>query len=268
MSQPPPPRDLLEAIGAVAVEAGRATLRFYEGRCDVVTKADGSPVTQADLAAEAIILPALARLAPNVPVVSEESAAAAPATGARFFLVDPLDGTKEFISRNGEFTVNIALIEDGAPTLGAVYAPALGRLWLGGAELGAWAVAADGARAALATRPAPAAVIAVGSRSHGGVETAAWLERLSVERFAAAGSSLKFCLVAAGEADVYPRLGRTMEWDTAAGHAVLRGAGGLVTQLDGRPLLYGKRAQSDDIDFANPPFVAWGDERLARKVTG
>jgi sulfate adenylyltransferase subunit 2/3'(2'), 5'-bisphosphate nucleotidase len=258
---------LLDALGALAVCAGEATLRFYEGDSGVETKADGSPVTKADLASEAVILPGLARLAPGVPVVSEESADSAPATGDLFFLVDPLDGTKEFISRNGEFTVNIALIENGAPVLGVVQAPALGRLWIGAAGLGAWEIGADGARRALKTRPAPAALTAIGSRSHGGAETARWLERLNVENFVAAGSSLKFCLIAAGEADVYPRHGRTMEWDTAAGDAVLRAAGGIVTRFDGTALDYGKRDQAHDSDFANPHFVAFGDAALARKAT-
>lgn len=258
---------LLDALGALAVCAGEAALRFYEGDSGVETKADGSPVTKADFASEAVILPGLARLAPGVPVVSEESADSAPATGDVFFLVDPLDGTKEFISRNGEFTVNIALIENGAPVLGVVQAPALGRLWIGAAGLGAWEIGADGARRALNTRPAPAALTAIGSRSHGGAESARWLERLNVENFVAAGSSLKFCLIAAGEADVYPRHGRTMEWDTAAGDAVLRAAGGIVTRFDGTALDYGKRDQSDDSDFANPHFVAFGDAALARKAT-
>lgn len=267
MSPNPSPPDLLQALGVVAAEAGRATLRFYGGDCAVSTKSDGSPVTQADLAAEAVILPALARLVPDATIVSEESAGAAPVLADRFFLVDPLDGTKEFLSRNGEFTVNIALIDKGAPSLGAVFAPALDRLWLGAVGLGAWFVAADGARTALTARPAPPALVALASRSHDDAQTNAWLRRLNVARRAAAGSSMKFCLIAAGEADVYPRLGRTMEWDTAAGDAVLRAAGGRVTQLDGRPLVYGKQAPGGE-DFVNPGFVAWGDPALARATLG
>lgn len=261
---------LLDGLIPLAREAGRATLAFYGAETGVSAKADGSPVTKADLASETTILPGLARLAPDIPVVSEEAASEGrtPATADRFFLVDPLDGTKEFISGNGEFTVNIALIENGAPTLGVVLAPALDRLWIGAAGLGAFRVAADGTRRAIATRPAPEKLVAVGSRSHGGAETAAWLERFAIERFVSAGSSLKLCLVAEGEADLYPRLGRTMEWDIAAGDAVLRAAGGRLTRLDGGPFLYGKRNQADDADFANPHFVAWGDPKLAASAAG
>jgi 3'(2'),5'-bisphosphate nucleotidase len=256
---------LLTALGDLSRQAGRATMAFHDADQGVAIKADGSPVTKADLAAEAIILDGLARLAPGVAVVSEEGEHVPPPAGARFFLVDPLDGTKEFIARSGEFTVNIALIEDGAPVLGVVHAPALGRLWLGARGLGAIEVEADGARRPLHVRAAPARIVAIGSRSHGGARTAAWLERFAVERFVSAGSSLKFCLVAAGEADVYPRLGRTMEWDTAAGDAILRAAGGFVTGLDGAPLVYGKHGRPDDADFANPDFVAWGDAALLRR---
>lgn len=259
---------LLDAVAALAVAAGAAILPFYEGACAVETKEDGSPVTQADLAAEAVILPGLARLAQGAPTVSEEQAAQAPATGRRFFLVDPLDGTREFLARNGEFTVNIALVEDGAPVLGVVHAPALGLTWLGARGLGAFAREAKGDGRRLSTRPAPAQVTAIASRSHGGAQTGEWLRRLDVARFVAAGSSLKFCRVAAGEADVYPRLGRTMEWDTAAGDAILRAAGGIVVGLDGRPLAYGKRGRADEADFANPAFVAFGDPALARRACG
>jgi 3'(2'),5'-bisphosphate nucleotidase len=270
MSSPPPDpaafrARLLDGAIPLARAAGRAALAFYGAQTGARAKADGSPVTQADLASEAEILPGLARLAPDIPVVSEEAASEGriPATAGRFFLVDPLDGTREFLARNGEFTVNIALIEDGAPTLGVVLAPALDRLWIGAAGLGAFRVGADGARVAIATRPAPDKLVAVGSRSHGGEETTRWLERFAIERFVCAGSSLKLCLVAEGEADIYPRLGRTMEWDIAAGDAVLRAAGGRVTRIDGAPFLYGKRGRAGDDDFANPHFVAWGDPRLA-----
>lgn len=259
---------LLDGLAAIMVEAGRAVMAVYaEGATQVERKADGSPVTRADLAAEAVLLEGLPRLAPGVPVVSEESAIPAEA-GERFFLVDPLDGTKEFLARNGEFTVNVALVEAGAPLLGVVFAPALGDLYAGGSGLGAWRARPfdGGARRAIATRPAPARLAAVGSRSHGGAETTRWLERFEIERFVSAGSSLKLCLVAQGEADLYPRLGRTMEWDVAAGDAVLRAAGGMTTRLDGAPLVYGKRGQAEDVDFANPHFVAWGDPRLAARL--
>ncbi|MBW8881654.1 MAG: 3'(2'),5'-bisphosphate nucleotidase CysQ [Asticcacaulis sp.] len=248
--------------------AGAEILRIYATDFAVAAKSDASPVTEADQAAEAIILKGLAELAPDIPIVAEEEAAAGrvPATARKFFLVDPLDGTKEFISRNGEFTVNIALIEDGVPVRGAVYAPALGRIYWGAKGEGAFmAEVTDGEigpAQSLTVRNAPAAITAIGSRSHGGAETEAYLKAFNVAEFKPAGSSLKFCLVAAGEADLYPRMGRTMEWDTAAGDAVLRAAGGRVETLAGRPFTYGKRNQEGDSDFANPYFVAFGDPRL------
>lgn len=246
---------LREALLPVARAAGQAILGIYATDFEVRGKADASPVTEADERAEAVILPELARLTPDIPVVSEEAAAAGriPRVGERFWLVDPLDGTKEFISRNGEFTVNIALIEQGRPVLGVVLAPAIDRLFAGADGVGAF-VEEQGQRRAIACRRVPAeGLTVVASRSHG---DAAALEKFLAGRKVAsqtnAGSSLKLCLVAAGEADVYPRLGRTMEWDIAAGDAVLRAAGGLVTTLDGRPLNYGKPG------FDNPHFAAWG----------
>ncbi len=251
----------------IMLKAGAEVLRVYATDFAVAAKGDASPVTEADQAAEAIILRGLAELAPEIPVVAEEEAAAGriPAAAKRFFLVDPLDGTKEFISRNGEFTVNIALIEDGAPVLGAVYAPALGQIYWGGPDGAFMANITDGALGTavpIHVRTAPAAITAVGSRSHGGAETEAFLKAFMVAEFKPAGSSLKLCLLASGDADIYPRMGRTMEWDIAAGDAVLRAAGGRVETLDGQPLLYGKRDQSNDADFANPYFVAFGDPNL------
>lgn len=252
-------------LNPIALEAGAEIMRLYDQGFAVETKSDASPVTEADRAAEAIILKGLAALTPDIPVVAEEEAAAGrlPDIGPSFFLVDPLDGTKEFISRNGEFTVNIALIENGIPIAGVVYAPALGRLFWGAQETGAFtADVSDGqvqhARP-IRVRAAPQdGLRAIGSRSHGASETQDWLKAYNVRDFVSAGSSLKFCLLAAGEADIYPRLGRTMEWDTAAGHAVLNAAGGRMTRLDGSPFLYGKRNQADEADFANPHFVAFG----------
>lgn len=261
----------LEPLVAAALAAGRAIMDVYAGPIAAEEKADGSPVTEADGRAETIILAALAACAPVVPVCAEEavSAGTVPARARRFFLVDPLDGTREFIGRNGEFTVNIALVEDRVPVAGIVYAPALGLLFAGGPD-GAWraevAGGRIGARTPIAVRKAPERLVAIGSRSHGSPETAEWLARFPVERFVSKGSSLKFCLLAAGEADIYPRFGRTMEWDTAAGDAVLRAAGGGVATLDGRPLLYDKRDQAADADFANPFFVAYGDPALARNI--
>ncbi len=248
-------------LNPIMLAAGAEILRIYATDFAVAGKADQSPVTEADGAAERIILEGLAHIAPGIPVVAEEEASAGriPETESRFFLVDPLDGTKEFISRNGEFTVNIALIENGEPIRGAVYAPALGRLYWGARGEGAYVAevvnGVMGPSRPIRTRPAPAeGLTAVGSRSHGGDETTEYLKAFHVNTFRAAGSSLKFCLVAEGDADIYPRMGRTMQWDTAAGDAVLRAAGGRVETLDGEPLPYGKNGS----DFANPHFVAFG----------
>ncbi|HWC64341.1 MAG TPA: 3'(2'),5'-bisphosphate nucleotidase CysQ, partial [Rhizomicrobium sp.] len=212
-------------------------------------KSDRSPVTDADEEAEGLILAMLASHFPGVPVVAEEEAAAGrvAAVSERFFLVDPLDGTKEFLSGNGEFTVNIAEIEHGVPVAGAVYAPARARLFFGGAGM-----AFENGNAIAARLPARDGLVAVGSRSHGDAATDAFLKRWPVKSMLGIGSSLKFCLVAAGEADIYARGGPTMEWDTAAGHAVLLAAGGRVENWSGAPLLYGKPG------FKNPAFVAFG----------
>jgi len=251
--------DLLD----LSIAAGAEIMTVYASEFDVEIKPDASPVTQADTRAEAIILAGLAKIAPDIPVVAEESVAAGrvPPPSDRFFLVDPLDGSKEFISKNGEFTVNIALIEEGEPVLGVVYAPALGRIWWGGKAVPAQSAQVEQGKIADST---PIAVVAcgpqgfrvVGSRSHGTPELDAYLEKIAVCDFVAAGSSLKFCLLAEGRADLYPRFGRTMEWDTAAGDAILRAAGGTVVTLDGAVLRYGKRDQPSDSDFANPFFIA------------
>jgi 3'(2'), 5'-bisphosphate nucleotidase len=246
---------------ATAIRAGEAILDIARGDLGTTLKADASPVTLADQAAEAIILADLARLLPDVPVVAEEAAAAGvvPETGARFLLVDPLDGTKEFLGGKPDYTVNIAAIADGAPAFGIVYVPARRWLFAGDVAAGqAWRadVAADGAITdprSIHVRPVPAAgPTAVASASHNTPETDAYLERCGAAARAAYGSSLKLCMVAAGEADVYPRLGPTMEWDTAAGDAVLRAAGGRVLAPGGRPLAYGKPG------YRNCDFVATG----------
>ena len=253
---------LLEALLPVAVAAGREAYAVYLRGCPVEHKADRTPVTEADHAAEAVILAHLARIAPDVPVAAEESCAAGriPVVGDVFFLVDPLDGTKEFIARRGDFTVNIALIRAGQPVLGVVYAPVTGMLYAGEVAAGRAFrcaqppdAAAPGAREPLHVRAAPpAGLIAVVSRSHATPETEQYLLGYPVSERVSVGSSLKFCLVASGAADLYPRLGPTMEWDTAAGHAVLVAAGGQVLAPDGRPLRYGKP------DFRNSFFVAAG----------
>lgn len=257
---------MLDRLVESALEAGEAILGIYGSpESGFRTKDDGSPVTDADAAAEKLILARLRSAFPDIPVVAEEETAAGGkvAAAATFFLVDPLDGTKEFLNRNGDFTVNIALIEDGAPTLGVVYAPAHGLIYAG--AVGQGARMADvkhgkaGAWRPIATREAPSAGLAVvASRSHLSPETKDFIARFKVADMVSAGSSLKFCRVASGEADLYPRLGRTMEWDTAAGDAVLRAAGGRVYTMDGELLRYGKRNQADDADYANPWFVAAG----------
>ena len=241
--------DLVQSLKHIALKAGAEIMTVYGGDIAVELKDDDSPVTEADGRAEAIILKCLKDVAPQIPVVSEEAASAGdiPDTEGTFFLVDPLDGTKEFISRNGEFTVNIALIVDHIPQAGVVYAPVLERMFYASGQGRAFEIkiSPEADQAALNTAPAkalqtnqpgPDGVVVVASRSHRAPETEAYLEHIKVKDFVAAGSSLKFCLVAAGEAHLYPRHGRTMEWDTAAGHAVLRGAGGEVTQFDGLAL--------------------------------
>ncbi len=246
---------LLAAVRPIAEEAGEATLRFY-GSTDATAKADGSPVTAADQAAEDIILPKLRALTPDIPVVSEEEAAKGltpEVTGDRFWLVDPLDGTKEFISGNGEFTVNIALIEHGKPVLGVVVIPAKNETYAGAGPGTATLSDTQGTRSITVRRVPEAGMTVVGSRSHGDAAAMdAFLAGRKVADFRPAGSSLKLCLIAGGQADLYPRLGTTMEWDIAAGHAVLAAAGGRVEQVDGTPFTYGKPA------YRNPHFAAYG----------
>jgi 3'(2'), 5'-bisphosphate nucleotidase len=251
---------LLEALCATAREAGAEIWAIFEAGFETIIKADASPVTVADHAAEAIILKALAELAPDIPVVAEEEAAAGriPVVGDRFFLVDPLDGTREFVARGRDFTVNIGLIQQGAPTLGVIYAPSYGRLWAGDTLTGvaftaeAPAGEAEGPRKPLKVRPVPSSPVAVASKSHDVPATEAYLKQLSITERRSIGSSLKFCLLAEGEADLYPRPSPTSEWDTAAGHAVLVAAGGRVFDIQGGPLAYGKEG------FRNPGFVATG----------
>lgn len=252
---------LLDALIDAALAGGAEIMRLYAGAHCATLKEDASPVTDADRNAEAAIIARLCVAAPTIPILAEESAAAGvmPLLGDAFFLVDPLDGTREFLNRNGEFTVNIALVRNGRPVMGVVYAPALGRLYAGGAGSGALG-AEVGERGPGPLRPIRArapgrALTAVASRSHRTAETDAFLATLAIAEFAAAGSSLKFCLLAEGSADVYPRFARTMEWDTAAGQAVLEAAGGrVVVHPGGEPLAYGKRARG----FDNPHFIAWG----------
>ena len=246
---------LLAEVERIARAAGALVLQVYAGAFDVRGKADATPVTEADERAEQCIVPALLALDPAVPVVAEEAAARGetPAVGSRFWLVDPLDGTREFVSRNGEFTVNIALIEDGAPVLGVVHEPVADRLYAGIVGQGAWIEEQGRRRPIACRRDAAEGLVLASSRSHGDeAAMLAWLGSRPVLQRLVVGSSLKFGLLAAGRADLYPRLGPTMEWDTAAGHAVLRAAGGEVRDLAGAPLRYGKPG------FKNPHFIAQG----------
>ena len=243
-----------EILAGIAREAGELIMDHYRasqlpGMVAARFKPDQSPVTIADEEAEALILAGLAKAFPGVPVVAEEEAAAGriAEVRGRFFLVDPLDGTKEFLSGNGEFTVNIAEVVNGQPVAGVVFAPAVERIFTAD-EDGAF----EGVKRIRARRAPDNGLLAVGSRSHGDAATDEFLKAYDVKRFIAAGSSLKFCLLAAGEADIYARGGRTMEWDTAAGQAVLMAAGGSVSDWSGAALRYGKKG------FENPAFVARG----------
>ena len=245
---------LLEALIVAARDAGAEILKLVAAGFEVEIKADASPVTVCDRAAEAIILAALATAAPGVPVIAEEEAAAGriPAHGDTWFLVDPLDGTKEFVRGGDDYTVNIGLIVGGVPRIGVVYQPALDILWGGLVETGAF-VEESGTRRAISTRPLGQERAAIASKSHFNQATADYLEQaVGACGHVSVGSSLKFCLVAQGMADIYPRLSPTSEWDTAAGHAVLLAAGGRVDGPDGGPLTYGKTA------FLNRGFCATG----------
>jgi 3'(2'), 5'-bisphosphate nucleotidase len=256
---------ILSVFERLALAAGCKVMEIFHAGCAVDHKEDASPVTEADHASERIILDGLRTAFPDIPCVAEEEAAAGilPADlGEVFFLVDPLDGTKEFVKRSGDFTVNIALVRNGVPEIGVVYAPCSRRFFSarpGGAEI----VELDdkdgiSARRGIAVRAGSSPLTIVASRSHRTPETDSFIRKIEAAEIVSVGSSLKFCLLANGEADLYPRFGRTMEWDTAAGDAVLRAAGGLTMTLDGKPLAYGKRNQPDDTDFANPFFVARG----------
>jgi 3'(2'), 5'-bisphosphate nucleotidase len=256
-----PNRQLLDAACEIARTAGGAILEVY-GRDDfaVARKSDDSPLTEADQVAHGIITRALAELDGSLPILSEESQPAEHATRRtwrRYWLVDPLDGTKEFLKRNGEFTVNIALVDGQRAVLGAVYAPVLDRMYSGLVGLGAWRSDAGGAPHSIAVRAAAAVPLrVVGSRSHPSPELEAYLAGLPEHEITDMGSSLKICLVAEGVADVYPRLGPTSEWDTAAAQAILESAGGRMIDLAGRPLRYNSKD-----DLLNPHFLAFGDQQ-------
>lgn len=250
----------LEAVTSIAAEAGRRILDVYERQFDVSRKDDGSPLTDADRAAHEVIVARLAQLTPGIPVLSEESAKIEYSTRAdwqRFWLVDPLDGTKEFVNRNGEFTVNIALVDQGAPVLGVVVVPVTAVAYLGVKGKGAWKEQGGCDRKPIRVRTYDGGrATVVASRSHRGEALDRFLERLHAREGEYAttsmGSSLKLCLVAEGQADIYPRLGLTSEWDTAAAQCVVESAGGQVVDLDGKPLRYNKP------DILNPWFLVTG----------
>lgn len=258
---------LLSALMPSVLAAGAIEMRYYRSGVAVEAKADQTPVTAADREAEAVLVAAIAAAAPSIPIIAEEavSAGKVPQIAAEFFLVDPLDGTREFIEQRGEFTVNIALVRDRVPVFGIVYAPATEELYVTLApdraamarvapREGPFALADINLVPIRTRQPDRSALVALASRSHSNPETEAFLGRYSIAKRTNAGSSLKFCAIARGDADIYPRLGPTMEWDTAAAHAVLLAAGGAVTALDGTPLRYGNAAAG----LRNPHFVAWG----------
>jgi 3'(2'), 5'-bisphosphate nucleotidase len=253
--------ELLDAVLDISRRAGEAILEVYGTDFTVDAKADRSPLTEADLRAHRVIVDGLAALTPDLPVLSEESAAIPYQTRAgwsRYWLVDPLDGTREFVSRNGEFTVNIALIEGHVPDFGVVYAPVKQVAYLGGARHGAWRIEAGKAREPITVqRPLRRPVRVVGSRSHAGDSLQRFLANLGSSELVSMGSSLKLCLVADGSADVYPRLGPTSEWDTAAAQAVVEGAGGQVTDTQLRRLRYNTK-----VELLNPHFLVFGDSSV------
>lgn len=254
---------LLDLFEGLALEAGKRILEIRDRGLTTETKRDSSPVTEADRAAEAIILTGLRRALPGMPCVAEEETSAGvvcDTSDDAFILIDPLDGTREFVGGKPDFTVNIALVRFGAPVVGTVYAPVRGEMFSGRPGHASLAqVGADfcvSGRDTIAVRDLPDRPTVVASRSHRTPQTDAFIETLGDTEICSVGSSLKFGLLARGDADFYPRLGRTMEWDTAAGDAVLRAAGGQTLTLDGKPLVYGKRNQANDADFANPWFFA------------
>jgi 3'(2'), 5'-bisphosphate nucleotidase len=253
-----------EACIGIARDAGEAIMQVYAHDFDVEAKADASPLTAADMAAHRIICAGLAALTPDIPVLSEESATIDWTTRrawSRYWLVDPLDGTREFVKKNGEFTVNIALIDGDASIMGVVYAPALD--YMVHAERGIGAFVRDGASdiALMTQQPAPTPLRVAASRSHLDARTAAALEKMGATERIGMGSSLKFCRIAEGRMDVYPRFGPTSEWDTAAAQCVLEAAGGVVLTLDGNALRYNTKES-----LLNPDFIALGDGRLGWKA--
>jgi 3'(2'), 5'-bisphosphate nucleotidase len=263
---------ILALFEELALAAGRAIMAIFDAGIIFETKADSSPVTEADRAAERVILEGLREALAGIACVAEEEIAAGVVPvldGDAILLIDPLDGTKEFINRRKDFTVNIALVRKGTPEIGVVYAPARAVLYAGrpgeAAEVSVSPDFLPAVRRKISARTAAEPPRIVASRSHRTTETDEFIARFEGAEIVSVGSSLKFCLLASGEADLYPRFGRTMEWDTAAGDAILRAAGGMTRTTDGRPLAYGKRGQPGESDFANPWFIA--DTLSAERVS-
>lgn len=249
---------LLPELRSIARAAGAAILEVYAKDFAVLSKSDQSPVTEADVAAERIILAGLHKLTPEIPVIAEEEVAAGrtPSHSGRFWLVDPLDGTKEFIKKNGQFTVNIGLIENGAPVAGALFAPVPDRMYAGADGQATLSVQSGAPQPITCRHPASSGLVVLASASHRDDEPfEKFIAKFPVGEIKRAGSAYKYAILAEGAADLYPRFGRTMEWDTAAGHAIVNAAGGCVTLADGSPLTYGKPG------YDNPAVLAWGTPR-------
>lgn len=244
--------EYLEACGDIAREAGRLLMGYFQGSFATQHKADLSPVTDADLAANRFICEALQKLTPRIPVIAEENESFTREEHSLFWLVDPLDGTQSFVRGDPHFSVNIGLIKNRRPILGVIYAPPQEMLYYGVPGKGAFRRAAGGKAEIIRTRVSPEKLTITRSLSHPSATTTAYLKNFNVGNVIRMSSAVKFCLVAEGQADIYPRFGRTMEWDTAAGHAIVEAAGGRVELASGQPLIYGKP------DFANPPFIAFG----------
>ena len=255
----------IQRINQIAREAGEAILQIYAEDFDVQEKADNSPLTQADMASHHLIDAELRQLAPEIPVLSEESASVPYAERRqwnRYWLIDPLDGTREFVKRNGEFTVNIALIEAGYPVLGVVHVPVTGVTYFGDVEAGAYRQEKDGTAEKIhVTQPCASPMRVAGSRSHAGDSLVQFLQKLPAHEMVSMGSSLKLCLVAEGRADIYPRLGPTSEWDTAAAQAVVEAAGGQVTDTGLQRLGYNRKDS-----LLNPHFLVFGDSSIDWKA--
>lgn len=250
--------ELAERLTGIIAEAAAAIRRFGNSGAAARTKEDGSPVTAADEASEAVILSGLRTFAPSIPVISEEAGGLARGISS-FFLVDPLDGTREYVAGRDEYTVNIALVRDGTPVVGLIAAPALHLIWRGVVGAGAWRIGPDGT-ATIRTRQWPARPVAAVSRSHFEAGSAAFLERLAPLETLVCGSALKFARLAEGLADVYPRFGPTCEWDLAAGHALVVAAGGAMLKPDGGAITYEGRPE-----VRIPGFIAWGDPKAAAR---